>query len=513
MPSGSLPPSVRFARLAGFSLVAGALLVGGVSTFLIQRFHLQDTLEQTRQAVERHLLDLFPKDVFRRGLGPEALASFDRVVRAHFDLYGIRHAVFYDPRGRVVFSYDRDAIAAPVGAGPADGRGQAAGEHSQHLEQGAYGEHPPAGGGEAGPSASSGGANAGPGRYPPPLRPETVQALAPAGVAEQVVFTDPGTGRRIRALRAALPLSESGRPLGAVEVYRDLEPMFAQIRVIQAGVVGLLLAGVALLYVSLRRVFHAAASQLRRQSDQLRAAFDEVRETYETTLAVLTSALDQRDYATQGHSVRVVAYTRALAARLGVSGPELEHLLRGALLHDIGKIGVSDAILRKASRLTPEEWREMRRHPEIGYQMLAPVPFLSGALPVILYHHERWDGSGYPVGLQGREIPRSARIFAVADVFDAMTSNRPYRGALPYEEARDHLVAERGRLYDPDVVDAFLEVPEAEWRSLAEAAAAPQRNPGDLRSALGLRGGQDAKPDPRDVAGTWEAAVARNEIS
>lgn len=500
VPSGSLTPSARFARLAGVSLVAGALLVGGVASFLIQRFHLQDTLVQTRQAVEKHLLDLFPKDVFRGSLKSEAVPQFERLVRAHFDLYRIRHAVFYDPQGRIVFSYDPSAyLGATAGNAPGGGSG-----HNHATTPGAAGsksDYDSEYGGSPRPQQGTG-------RYPPPLSPQQVQELTRAGKAEQVTIEDAGTGRRIRSLRATLPLTASGQPLGAVEVYRDLEPLFSEIRTIQAAVVGSLLVGVALLYVSLRRVFNAAASQLRRQSTQLRAAFDEVRETYETTLAVLASALDQRDHATQGHSIRVVACTRAVAERLGLAGPELEHLLRGALLHDIGKIGVSDAILRKPARLTPEEWREMRRHPEIGYQMLAPVPFLSGALPVVLYHHERWDGSGYPVGLQGREIPLSARIFAVADVLDAMTSNRPYRAALAYQEAREHLFAERGRLYDPDVVDAFLEVPEGEWRRLADLAAAPQRSPGDLRSALGLRAEGDPGPDAAMTRAEQEAAAA-----
>ena len=153
----------------------------------------------------------------------------------------------------------------------------------------------------------------------------------------------------------------------------------------------------------------------------------------------MSRALDTRDEETEEHSQRVKRYTGLIATQLGVPDDEREDMLRGALLHDIGKIGVPDAILLKPGRLTPDELAIMRKHPEIGYGMIAHIPFLTDAAQVVLHHHESYDGGGYPSGLAGATIPLGARIFAVADTFDAMTSDRPYRSALPVETAMQEL--------------------------------------------------------------------------
>jgi HD-GYP domain-containing protein (c-di-GMP phosphodiesterase class II) len=133
------------------------------------------------------------------------------------------------------------------------------------------------------------------------------------------------------------------------------------------------------------------------------------------------------------------------------------------LLHDVGKIGVADAILRKPGPLDADEWREMRAHPELGYKMLKDIEFLKSALPIVRYHHERYNGTGYPYGLEGKEIPLEARIFAVADAFDAITSERPYKQARTYEQACAVLQSDSGKYFDPEVVAAFLKVPREEW--------------------------------------------------
>jgi cyclic di-GMP phosphodiesterase len=185
--------------------------------------------------------------------------------------------------------------------------------------------------------------------------------------------------------------------------------------------------------------------------------------SYKTTLEALASALDTRDTETLGHSLRVASYTVAVAGRMGVHEPDLTDIYRGALLHDVGKIGVPDAILRKPGKLTPEEWVEMRRHPEIGYRILHGIDFLERAREIVLSHQESYDGSGYPRGLKGKEIPLGARIFAVVDTLDAMTSDRPYRKAAPYETARAEIVKYQGTQFDPDVVKAFLGIPDEEW--------------------------------------------------
>ncbi len=177
---------------------------------------------------------------------------------------------------------------------------------------------------------------------------------------------------------------------------------------------------------------------------------------YETTLEGWSRALDLRDRETEGHTKRVTELTLRLAHTLGVSGSDLIHIQRGALLHDIGKMGIPDAILLKTGPLTPAEWVIMQRHPVYAYDLLAPIAFLRPALTIPYYHHERWDGSGYPHGLRGKDIPWAARIFAVVDVWDALCSDRPYRPAWPADQVRDHIQALSGQHFDPDVVAAFL---------------------------------------------------------
>jgi cyclic di-GMP phosphodiesterase len=199
-------------------------------------------------------------------------------------------------------------------------------------------------------------------------------------------------------------------------------------------------------------------------------------ESYESTLEAMITALDFRDNETLGHSRRVVEYAVVVAQVMGIGEPELSWIRRGAILHDVGKIGVSDAILRKPGKLDAAEWEEMKRHPEMGYRMLKHVRFLKPALEIVHCHQERWDGSGYPRGLRGDEIPLGARIFAAVDTFDAMTSDRPYRSALSIKDARDEIRRFSGTQFDPTVADAFLSIEETVWRDIRtrvhQAAAA-----------------------------------------
>jgi putative nucleotidyltransferase with HDIG domain len=167
-------------------------------------------------------------------------------------------------------------------------------------------------------------------------------------------------------------------------------------------------------------------------------------------------ALDLRDRETEGHTQRVTQLAIHLARELGCSEEELVHIRRGALLHDMGKMGIPDEILQKPGPLTAEEWVIMRKHPLYAYQMLSPIRYLNQALIIPYYHHERWDGSGYPHGLKGDEIPLFARLFAVVDVWDALSSDRPYRKRLPPKEVVQYLEQEAGRLFDPEIVKRFL---------------------------------------------------------
>ena len=192
------------------------------------------------------------------------------------------------------------------------------------------------------------------------------------------------------------------------------------------------------------------------QTRQLAETYAELEKTYDQTLIALTSALDARDRETEGHSTRVHEITARLGTELGLAPKQVKALERGALLHDIGKIGVSDSILHKPGPLTEDEWARMRQHPEIGARIVERVPFLSDTIPVVRYHHERWDGSGYPLGLAGDEIPLLARIFAIVDTYDALISDRPYRIKNVESEASEFLMAQSGHLFDPELVTVFM---------------------------------------------------------
>ena len=181
-------------------------------------------------------------------------------------------------------------------------------------------------------------------------------------------------------------------------------------------------------------------------------------------LQALVTALQGHDPETYEHSRRVVGFSLRLARELSLDRVQMESLALGALLHDIGKIRVPDAILHKPGKLTPAEWLRMRNHPLYGQQILSGIEFLEGASRVVVQHHEKWDGSGYPWGLAGKEIDRNARIFAVADAFDAMTSDRVYRAGSSYEEAAAEITRGAGSHFDPKVVEAFCSIPRQEWR-------------------------------------------------
>ncbi len=206
--------------------------------------------------------------------------------------------------------------------------------------------------------------------------------------------------------------------------------------------------------------------------EELQRANASLIEAYDATLEGWVRALDLRDQETEGHTQRVTALTLRLARAMGVREEELLHIRRGALLHDIGKMAVSDTILLKPGPLTAEEWAIMHQHPNYARDLLWPIPYLRAALDIPTCHHERWDGSGYPQRLRGEEIPLAARIFAVVDVFDALTSDRPYRRACSRGEALAYLRREAGRLFDPRVVEAFGRLLEEEEQAAAQAAEA-----------------------------------------
>ena len=201
-------------------------------------------------------------------------------------------------------------------------------------------------------------------------------------------------------------------------------------------------------------------TERKRSEEQLHEAHLELADAYDATIEGWSHALDLRDKETEGHTQRVSEMTLILARALGIFGEDLIHIRRGALLHDIGKMGIPDQILLKPGPLTPEEWEEMHRHPVYAYEMLHPINYLRTALDIPLCHHEKWDGSGYPKGLKGEEIPLAARIFSVIDVWDALCSDRPYRRGSDYSEVINFIKEGSGIAFDPDVVRVFLDLLE-----------------------------------------------------
>jgi response regulator RpfG family c-di-GMP phosphodiesterase len=231
---------------------------------------------------------------------------------------------------------------------------------------------------------------------------------------------------------------------------------------------------------TLEKQVEERTQQLVARTRQVERLLGRLEESYETTLNALAAALDLRDNETHDHSARVAAYAARLGQAMGLEVHALRELRFGALLHDVGKIAVPDAILRSSQSLSDEDWERMKTHPFAGWEILRRVPFLTSALDVVLCHHERWDGGGYPRGLSGDGIPLAARIFSVVDSLDAITSERPYRTGRSFAEAREMIAAGAGTQFSPEAVEAFLRVPESDWKSIRTR----YQNPSGERLAL-----------------------------
>ncbi len=217
-----------------------------------------------------------------------------------------------------------------------------------------------------------------------------------------------------------------------------------------------------------REYQHQLEQKVEQRTEELKNALEELDKTYRMTLESLATALDMRDEETQGHSVRVLQYSMKLASLMGITDPEkLKILEYGSLLHDIGKIGIPDSILKKPSSLNEEEWVIMRTHPYVGFKILHNIKFLEDVAKIVLHHHENYDGSGYPDKLKKFEIPWGARIFAVADALDAMTSERSYRSKLSFIEAAKELDEYSGVRFDPEVIKAFQSISIEEWQKVS----------------------------------------------
>jgi response regulator RpfG family c-di-GMP phosphodiesterase len=221
--------------------------------------------------------------------------------------------------------------------------------------------------------------------------------------------------------------------------------------------------------------------QVASRTRQLKEALGVLEHTYHSTLVALSKALDSRDADSDGHSLRVTVYTKRLAHRLNLSEPEIRTIEQGVLLHDIGKIGIPDELLQKSENLAGREWLLLRQHPEIGYRILSSIKFLRGAAQVVLHHHECYDGNGYPQGLRGNEIHLGARIFAVTDALDDLTSSSRFRQPVSFENAVREVEKMSGKQLDPQIVPEFLKIPVSEWKRIRQEIAAKTKRADFLR--------------------------------
>ncbi len=211
------------------------------------------------------------------------------------------------------------------------------------------------------------------------------------------------------------------------------------------------------------------------RTQQWKTALANLEKSYDVTLEALGDALDLKDAETEGHSKRVTAYTIAMARKMGLPKDEISVIARGAFLHDIGKMAIPDDILRKPGKLTAQETAIMREHAYSGYKMLSKIPFLAEAAEIVYSHQEYFDGTGYPRGLKGEEIPLGSRIFSIADTLDAMTSDRPYRAAQSFAAARKEIVRCAASQFDPEVVRVFMEMPDSIWEDLRKDISGPEQ--------------------------------------
>ena len=445
-----MSPVARFSSALAAVLAVTALVLGAGTAYLIGRYVDDETTAFTQDAVASHFGSVFSDDVFQRGLTSDERQALLEVVTFHFSIYNVVATDFFDRTGTIVFSYDSDEIG-------------------RQLDSATYPELASALNGTreadrttivADPKLGVPGSAVGYGSF------NTHHMLADAPAA-----ATPGAGtREIRALEAWVPVKQNGQVVGAVVVWRDIAPLDAALMRIQITIAAIIALAAAFLWLVLRGVYARSSKRIVAQASALEDALALRERTYDATLTALTSALDFRDNETGGHSDRVVAYMELLLEQMNIRGPELATLRRGALLHDVGKIGVPDNVLRKPTALSEGEWAVMKRHPEFGARIIAGIPFLEDVARIVRHHHERWDGMGYPDGLKGDRIPLGARIFAVGDSFDAMTSDRPYRRGLLIDAAREEIRRCASSQFDPAVVTAFLSIPVARLAAIADDA-------------------------------------------
>jgi putative nucleotidyltransferase with HDIG domain len=448
---GGMSPVARFSLALAGVLAVTALVMGGGTAYLVGRYVDDETTTFTQNAVASHFGSVFSDDVFERGLSSDERQELLTIVTFHFSIYNVVATEFFDRTGTIVFSYDNDEIGRRIDPATYPELGSAL-AGMRDAERTTI---------VADPKLGVPGSAVGYGSF------NTHHMVMDASASGAT--PGPGT-REIRALEAWVPVKQNGQVVGAVVVWRDIAPTDAALMRIQMTIAAIIAFSAAFLWLVLRGVYTRSSKRIVAQAGALEDALALRERTYDATLTALTSALDFRDNETGGHSDRVVAYMELLLEQMNVGGADLATLRRGALLHDVGKIGVPDNVLRKPTALSESEWGVMKRHPEFGAQIISGIPFLEDVARIVRHHHERWDGMGYPDGLKGDRIPLGARIFAVGDSFDAMTSDRPYRRGLLIDAAREEIRRCANSQFDPAVVTAFLSIPVARLAAIADDA-------------------------------------------
>ena len=450
-------PVGRFSIALAAILLVTAVVVAGVSSILLDRYVQDETSRFTTDAVVSHFGPVFKEDVFKRPLADDERELLETIVAFHFSIYNVVSTQFFDTNGTIVFSYDDTEIGRRLDPASNDGLSTALSGRSYAVRADIVADTR-----YANPSMTGG-------TYSP------LPAASAAGGHDHVTTAPAAAPTPVHALEMWVPVREGGRLIGAAVVWRDLTSIDRALRQMQMSTSTIIALAALLLWLVLRGVYMRSSRQIMSQSQALGVALAETERTYDATLQALSNALDVRDSETEGHSRRVVEYMELIIAELAVAPDHLSTLRRGALLHDIGKIGVPDNVLRKPAALSDAEWVVMKRHPEHGARIISQIPFLEDVSRIVRHHHERWDGRGYPDGIAGEAIPLGARIFAVADSFDAMTSDRPYRRAMSVDEARTEVARCRATQFDPNVADAFGRVPVQRLRAIADDA--PQSHP------------------------------------
>ena len=449
-----LSPVARFGIALGAVLAATAIALSAGTAYLMSRYVVDETSSFTQSAVASHFGTVFSDDVFQRGLTEAEEDELTQFVTFHFSIYNVVATQFFDRTGKIVFSYDGSEVGRQIDPATISGLDQALKGMRSSTRTTVI----------ADPRLAVPGSTVGYGTFDTHhMDGMTASGSLPPGMA------------RLSALEAWVPVLQKDQVVGGVVVWRDMTAIDAALMRIQASITGIILAAAVLLWLVLRGVYVRSSKQIVAQATALKGALVDRERTYDSTLQSLANALDVRDSETGGHSDRVLRYMDLVIEQVEVDEASLSMLRRGALLHDIGKIGVPDNVLRKPTALSEAEWVIMRKHPEYGARIVAGIPFLEDVSQIVRHHHERWDGAGYPDKLAGEAIPLGARIFAVADSFDAMTSDRPYRRAMSIEAACAEIMRCRGTQFDPVVADAFGRI--GHERLARIAAEAPHTHP------------------------------------